>query len=127
MKMQPRDFDRDFDYTTSGRITIGFIQCSTYSEDKGFMDWVGTIDLHSSTDASYYAPTFIVDFDLLEYHTLELYICNKQKLRKEICDGARAYWHKQFHRKYYQPTLAQWIQRELELPGEVAWTIALFV
>jgi hypothetical protein len=52
-------------------------------------------------------------------------ICDKKQLSAEIYNEARAYWRKWSTRKY-QKAIAQWLQRELELPGEVAATISKF-
>jgi hypothetical protein len=126
--MQPDDFDRDFANTPSGHIIIGQSQCSTYSELEGYTDWVGTIDFHSNLNGwKFITSTFIVDLGgIFDYYTVDLHMRMKKKLRKEIHVGARAYWYRQFHREYYWRALAQWLQRELELPGEIAVMISEF-
>jgi hypothetical protein len=118
--MQPIDSDNGL----SKRISIGLSQRSTYS--KGYCDWMVTIDYNSYTESGSYTATFLANFDgILDFRAVESHICEKQKVCEEIHAGSRAYWKKRNHREY-QKAVAQWVQRELELPGEIAEMVLSF-
>jgi ribosomal protein S16 len=51
--------------------------------------------------------------------------CKKQ-ISTTIYNAASMYWKKRNHREY-QMVIAQWVQRELELPGEIAELISKFI
>jgi hypothetical protein len=51
---------------------------------------------------------------------------NKSSVGDEVYIGAKAYWKRWCHREY-QKAIAQWMQRELKIPGEVAHSIAEFI
>ena len=124
--MQPDDFDINYDpedqlnkHINPGSKTFTTI----YGEEYKF--WVGNIEFNSY-DGSFHTSTLIVDFDgIFDYDAVNLHVHTKQKLCKEIRVAARTYWYKQFHREYRR-TIAQWLQREIELPGEIAAAISDF-
>ena len=68
----------------------------------------------------------LVDFheDAPTYNTIA-HMHNKTASADEACAVARVYWRKWSHREY-QRAIAQWLQRELYLPGEVANAISEF-
>jgi hypothetical protein len=69
------------------------------------------------------------EFDLVNFHELiihfevEIVVHHKVKLSNEIPAGALAYWRRYCRRKY-QHAIAQALQRELDLPGEIAEVIS---
>ena len=58
--------------------------------------------------------------------TIKTSLMRKRQLTPRIYDDVRACWRKWCHRRY-QKAVAQWIQRELMLPGEVAQMISSFI
>jgi hypothetical protein len=68
----------------------------------------------------------LVDFhEYVPTYYMLAYMCDKSTVIDEIYVGARAYWRKWCHREY-QRVIAQVLQRELDLPGEIAAVISEF-
>jgi hypothetical protein len=123
--MQPSDFDKVVPKRSTRCISAG----PGWGDADPDFDSPYTFDV----DGIYYISTDKVATKLVNFYAwmYDVYACNligdKWRVCKDIRDGARAYWHRRFHREYYQRVIAQWVQRELELPGEVARMISEFV
>ena len=122
--MQPNDFVK----TTSqpdlptNHFHTGNTMRTPYNSNEWFSTPVDCITIVTDIGIT----TEIVSLHNL-YLGLDVFADMQRKaiLSNSISDAARAYWRRRSHREY-QRTIAQYLQRELELPGEVAKMILAF-
>jgi hypothetical protein len=121
-EMQPSDFDKVVPERSIRCISAG----PGWDNADPNYDSPYTFDV----DGIYYIPVNKIATKLVSFYTwiYDVGVCDSIDRKRDVCReiyaGARKYWYRHFHREYYQKAIAQWVQRDLDLPGEVAKLIS---
>jgi hypothetical protein len=125
--MQPSDFAAPSARPSSPPAYIHIRGTSPEDEYRGYdgqlLSLVDRINIVTNTGLETEIVNLHEQYLLLEVNGSMIL---KKRLTDGMFDSARDYWRKR-SRNQYQRAIAQWMQREMDLPGEVATMILEFV